>query len=65
MATIVHGTETEICKFLNRPTILLDKSPDTIVGIVGVRFKDAQNYFNKDWKSIPKTLRSYKRKNYF
>lgn len=65
MATIVHGTETEICKFLNRPSILLDKSPDTIVGIVGVRFKDAQNYFNKDWKSIPKTLRSYKRKNYF
>ena len=54
MATIVHGTETEICKFLNRSSIILDKSDDSIVGIVVIRFKNAQHYFNRDWKSCQK-----------
>ena len=65
MITIVHGTEKDICNFLNTPNIILDESEDEIVGIVGIKFEDALNYFNINWRSIKKSLRYIRRTKYF
>ena len=44
---IVYGTERNIYDFLNRDVIIQDytKHSDNIVGIVGVKFRDAKFYF--------------------
>ena len=50
MGTIIHGTETEIKKYLNAPNLFLDKSEDTIVGIVAVKFEDIKAFFKSTTK---------------
>ena len=65
MATIVHGSEKYICNYLNKKEIVLDKSPDNIVGIVAVKLEDAIGYFNPRWKSIKHIKPHNKRRHYF
>ena len=56
---VVYGKEEDIVNFLNRDEIILDKSSDDIVGIVGVRFSDVKKQFGIVVKKSSKKSKNY------
>jgi len=44
---IVYGNENDIFNFLSRDEIIRDKSPDTLVGITAISFRECLKFFNK------------------
>ena len=60
----MYGSKRDICSYLNKPDIVLDKSEDSLAGFVAVKFGDAKNYFytndtsgNRGWTDKEKRRR--------